>query len=440
MSDQGFSNPVFAGQGSLVRAQIMSPNFNIANPGASPANSWALLKNGLAYMFGLVLSGGTITGPDYIINASGIFIYSGTPANGNLIGSWAGAAGTDGFGNAYPQGFNITKGAISGTTFSGTDFIVSTAGAFFYSGTPALGNLIASISNFSGTDSKGNAYYPGFCAYGVGPFGGGGTPAQITQVESGGILIGLADQFTGVAANGIPAVIADGNTGGPGVRGALTIQSPSASALDAVMEVDLNSAAVAGAGQPNAVFFGNVVLGFLGSSTKPTGPGGGPALYVDAGAIPRCLNSSGFDGTVSVAGRDWNGSGTINSTSFTNILSVAVASGRTYKFDMMLFLNAAHSAGQWQIQVAGPTFSLLDYNFKWTSGAGVTALNTTRTTLSATQSGPNPSVAGPYWAEIHGFITTTAAGHLVIKAASSTGATDTWTYDISSFLEVLEIA
>jgi hypothetical protein len=68
----------------------------------------------------------------------GIFIYSGTPQHGNLIGSWAGMGGTDPFGNAYPQGLNVTIGTISGSsitasTFQGTDFIINTAGAFFYS-------------------------------------------------------------------------------------------------------------------------------------------------------------------------------------------------------------------------------------------------------------------------------------------------------------------
>jgi hypothetical protein len=327
--------------------------------------------------------------------------------------------------------------ALFSPTITGTDYIINSSGAFFYSGTPALGNLIASITQAAGTDAFGNAYYTGFCAYGT-ALGGA---AQITQVNSSLIQVGLADQYTGVAANGIPAVIADGNIGGPGGRGALTIQSPSTAVADAVMELDLNSAAAQGTGQPAAAFFGNIGFGGQGFSTKPTSNTTfQPLLYTDAAAIPRCFNSSTFDGTLSVVGRDWNHSGTINSATFSNILSVACASGQTYKFDMMLFLTAAHSAGQWQIQVAGPTNSLLDYNFKWTSAAGVTGLNVGRATLSATQAGPNPSVTGAYWAEIHGFITTTAAGHIVIKAASSTGATDTWTYDISSFLELLEIA
>jgi len=64
-----------------------------------------------------------------------ILIYSGEPANGNLIGSWSGAAGTDDYGNTYPEGLSVTS-----TSIEGTDFILDTSGLFYYNGTPALGN------------------------------------------------------------------------------------------------------------------------------------------------------------------------------------------------------------------------------------------------------------------------------------------------------------
>jgi hypothetical protein len=43
-----------------------------------------------------------------------ILIYSGTPAAGNLVGSWAAAAGTDSFGNSYGAG--ITVGTATSST------------------------------------------------------------------------------------------------------------------------------------------------------------------------------------------------------------------------------------------------------------------------------------------------------------------------------------
>lgn len=88
-----------------------------------------------------------------------IFEYN-TPGN-TLVGSWAASAGTDPFGNAYPQGFSIGPGSV----FSGINFILNAQGLFFYNGTPALGNLIMSITPQSGTDSFGNIYQQGFAAY-----------------------------------------------------------------------------------------------------------------------------------------------------------------------------------------------------------------------------------------------------------------------------------
>jgi hypothetical protein len=96
--------PVVAQTALLVPA-INSPNFDLQNPAASPTPSWAILQSGLAYFYGLTIEGGgTFTGPDYIINPAGAFFYNGTPAAGNLISSIAGSAGNDQFGNAYLQG------------------------------------------------------------------------------------------------------------------------------------------------------------------------------------------------------------------------------------------------------------------------------------------------------------------------------------------------
>lgn len=46
----------------------------------------------------------------------GLFLYSGTPADGNLIGSWAVEAGTDDYGNSYPAGIYLPQGALTGVT------------------------------------------------------------------------------------------------------------------------------------------------------------------------------------------------------------------------------------------------------------------------------------------------------------------------------------
>lgn len=108
--------PVF-GAGALRYPQIMSPNFNLANPAASPASSWALLQSGIAYLFGVVVTGGTIKGPTYIIDVTGAYFYSGTPAAGNLITSIGVTTAT-----TDPTGLNAvlpgdTRYHNNGTTF-----------------------------------------------------------------------------------------------------------------------------------------------------------------------------------------------------------------------------------------------------------------------------------------------------------------------------------
>lgn len=51
-------------------------------------------------------------------------------------------------------------------TFSGTNFVINSSGEFFYSGTPAGGNLVASITNAAGADDgHGNAYLAGHTSY-----------------------------------------------------------------------------------------------------------------------------------------------------------------------------------------------------------------------------------------------------------------------------------
>lgn len=171
----GFSNPIVNPEGMLAIPQVMSPNFNIANPAASPAQSWALLKNGLAYMFGLAISGGTITGPDYIINTAGAFFYNGTPAAGNLVEWIASASGTDAFGNNYGAGINsanaggqsavMNSGVIG--LFSGINQIIemTSDGLFFYHPAGGTGNLVASIAATAGTDPYGNPVIAGSASY-----------------------------------------------------------------------------------------------------------------------------------------------------------------------------------------------------------------------------------------------------------------------------------
>jgi hypothetical protein len=184
----GFANPIVGGGGALVYPSVHSPNFNVANPAASPSPSWAILKSGLAYFFGIVVSGGTITGPDYILSPLGFFLYNGVPSAANPPIAWISANGTDPFGTALPS----TTGVAGTGTFQAGDTIITPSGFFFYSGTPALGNLAYSITLTNVADKFGNVTGIGFCSYATG---------QQASLTAGQLNFGTAAGSTFLAAN-----------------------------------------------------------------------------------------------------------------------------------------------------------------------------------------------------------------------------------------------
>lgn len=88
-----FENPLTAGT-VLVREQIQSQNYVAGSDG------WVIKANGDAEFNSVVIRGATVV--------SGLALYyDGAPALGNLILSIAAAAGTDVYGNAYPQGLGV---------------------------------------------------------------------------------------------------------------------------------------------------------------------------------------------------------------------------------------------------------------------------------------------------------------------------------------------
>jgi hypothetical protein len=119
----GFNNPIIGGGGSLVYPSIHSPNFNVANPAGSPTPSWGILKSGLAFFFGLALAGGTITGPNYIFNTQGLFFYSGAPALGNLIISLVGPGVV-----LDPKGNVVTPNGLAVYSSAGSDIFMGLSG------------------------------------------------------------------------------------------------------------------------------------------------------------------------------------------------------------------------------------------------------------------------------------------------------------------------
>jgi hypothetical protein len=107
-----FQNSVVGGV-TLVRPAIQSPDY------VSGSSGWAVMLDGSAEFNDVVIRGGT--------SVSGTSLYySGTPTAGNLIVSIAAAAGTDEFGNAYPQGVGLEGGSGKVTIYDATGTAVIT--------------------------------------------------------------------------------------------------------------------------------------------------------------------------------------------------------------------------------------------------------------------------------------------------------------------------
>lgn len=136
------------------------------------------------------------------------------------------------------------RGTVTAGTFQGTNFIINSSGEFFYSSTPAAGNLVASISNNPGTDAFGNAYPAGYTTY---------------------------DRLNNLFVNAQSGVISLGQI----VAGAANTTN-AAHVLGGAGELSLSS--VVTAGLPDAC---DLVL-FSGSASQPTGAAGPTVQLLDA--------------------------------------------------------------------------------------------------------------------------------------------------------------
>lgn len=134
-----FPQEVTAG-GQIVVPSVHSPNF------ITGVSGWSVNLDGSAEFNNLTIRG-TFTGTDFLINSSGAFFYSGTPAAGNLATSITSSSGTDAFGNNYLAGTTTYANGSGIATSLSVGFIA------FYSGSLSGGwTLESSVAG----DSSGN--------------------------------------------------------------------------------------------------------------------------------------------------------------------------------------------------------------------------------------------------------------------------------------------
>jgi hypothetical protein len=188
----GFSDPITGG-GILVQPGIQSPNFSLAGQ-----TGWAILANGNAYFFNITAEGAiTATefeGTDFLMTSAGLFYYNGTPGAGDLIAAIAPAGTTqDPFGNAVTPVVNI--GSPSGPHMNIDTF----------------GNI--TIYDAAGTNvgqwevGDGSMRFYGAAGPAAGSLVCAVTPVSGTDAEGNAYAGGLTGQITALQPGSSPAAL-----------------------------------------------------------------------------------------------------------------------------------------------------------------------------------------------------------------------------------------
>lgn len=129
----------------LVQSAIQSPDYG------QGVSGWTINQDGTAEFNDLNLRG-QFNGSNYFINDEGAFFYDGTPAAGNLIASFAGDFGTDDYGNTYFPGVSSYSGGEFSNLSNGSVYAGQISGGFPMAGGGGVGNTSDFTLN-SGNDA-----------------------------------------------------------------------------------------------------------------------------------------------------------------------------------------------------------------------------------------------------------------------------------------------
>jgi hypothetical protein len=126
------------GQGQLAIPSVQSPDF------IHDVSGWTINQDGSAEFNDLTLRG-TFMGTNYVINSTGIFFYSGTPAAGNLVIAIANQLNSDQFGNVYSAGITVQLDGQSGVVINSSGASTNISFPLFASGRP--GQVFSTLLN-----------------------------------------------------------------------------------------------------------------------------------------------------------------------------------------------------------------------------------------------------------------------------------------------------
>lgn len=404
-------------QQRIVIDGVRGAIFEYANGGPAGAlvSSWASKAGtdpfGNTYPQGF--SGGagsSFSGTDFVINSSGIFVYSGTPALGNLLVSIAPLAGTDAFGNAYPQGINVNAGVIKGVQ------IISAGNApefLVYSGAPAANNLILSVSSAATTDSFGNHVLQGFAYY---------TTTTAYQITNGGF-----QYYSGTMSGGWGTV----NSFIEVVANVLRLENPN------LTRFTINGTEIAdfsAAGQyitPGVTFQTQV-------ATPSPSPAGNPIVFANTSG--QIIVNDAADGTTyntqTRTTRLTTASGAISSATPASVGLSQAVSARSYWVRARLYITTT-STPQFGFDLVTPApgtdtgqIGGSIYRAATFTGSVAGAPNANNGIAIALAAGVS------YMIDLDGIVTITAAGTLNLNVYNVTGGTGSYTVNAFSGIHV----
>jgi hypothetical protein len=403
-------------------------------------------------VYGAAYSIADPTTPGTGLTAGGEYLYSGTPAFGNLVGSWTPANNVDIFGNQ----------SSAGLTLSGMPMLV-------YSGTPALDNLIISINPGAATfDVFGN-----YIAEGINHFIN--ASSLTVNISNGQITFGyITGVFQTLSAN---AQLTYGGSGG--ALGTLTSSQAGVAGTDqygnAVLAGYTNYAVVSGTYV--ATNFADGMIS-LYTASGPGGPytsqaaltlGSGGTLSIQTnvpitftnftGSLPTTLstilsNSTGeMQAVNALDGQRYNithsthyttaGSGgqTFNTTSPVSISGLSASLGvGTYEVTARVFGTCPNSGGSHTFTFAftGTATGIVNAILWQPQASNAAPTQSTLMDVTPFTSGLTspPQINTGAWADIYGILTVTAAGTLTLNCqVSNTG--DPYIVEQGSYLRIM---
>jgi hypothetical protein len=395
----------------------------------------------------------------------------GPVAPRRLLVSLAARAGTDDYGNTYPQGLMVTSGEISGTTFDGTNWTQNPSGSFFYSGSTETDNdildeagnpvfdegggnvedesappaLIASIAPQAGTDEFGNPYMAGIYLYGPGASYAGlqenGTSAAVVLAPPGTTQTTLNPQAFAFASNTGDAdefqwlVLTSGKESG-NADAALQLNSESADGtVQANATVEFGGTTVARF-NPAGIYTEQAFIA-TGIATTPAEVSGSAVVFATGNGSLNVVD--GTDGEPYATQRRsivTPSAQTINSTSFQTWASSTVGP-RTYRIHGQAYVTPNQSAGGMAFQWGAPsgttgliTFVVLEGTSSWSTGP------------QAFGSSANPGITMNdtlvYVVQIEGTATIANAGTIEFQAADVNSG-DTFDIAAASFVDIMPV-